>query len=126
VAVSHAQGQVFDPFGTAVPGVIITLADERGSTLQTTTDDQGRFRLAATQGNYSFKAKLPMFQTSQTQLNVSEDLAGLIHPRSLRVILGMNSLFCAWVTTSQKEFQQIISDNKKRSEETAQRNATQK
>jgi hypothetical protein len=126
VAVSHAQGQVFDPFGVVVPGVVVTLDDERGSTLQTTTDSQGRFRFAASRGKYSFKAVLPMFQTSRTQLNVGENLAGLVHRQNLHVILGLIGSYCAWVTTSQEEFQQIINNNKKRSEETAQRNATQK
>jgi len=67
-----------------------------------------------------------MFQTSQTELNVGEDLIGLVHPSDLHVILGLNGSDCAWVTTSQKEFKQIVNSNKKRSEESVQRNATQK
>jgi hypothetical protein len=126
VSVSRVEGQVFDPSGTVVPGVIITLADERGSKIQTTTDGQGRFRLAASPGEYSFTAVVPMFQTSQTRLNVGEDLAGLFHPSNLRVILGMAGSFCPWVTTSQREFRDVISSNKKRIEEAAQGNATQK
>lgn len=126
VATSRVQGQVFDPFGVVVPDVVVTLVNERGSTLQTRTDSQGRFRLAAARGNYSFKAVYPMLQTSQTELNVGEDLADLIHPSKLHVVLGLNGSYCAWVTTSKKEFRQIICSNKKRSEETTQRNATQK
>jgi hypothetical protein len=126
VTVSHARGQVVDPFGSALPGAVVTLADERGSTFQATTDSQSRFSLAAPPGTYSFTAVLPMFQTSQTHLNVGDDLAGFIHARSLRVILGLNGSYCAWVTTSKRQLQEIISDNKKRSEETAKRNATQK
>ncbi|MGO8758835.1 MAG: carboxypeptidase-like regulatory domain-containing protein [Terracidiphilus sp.] len=126
VSVPRVQGQVFDPLGTAVPGVVVKLVDQRGSTLQATTDGQGRFRLAAPPGEYSFTAVLPMFQTSQTELSVGEDLAGLVHPRNLYVVLGMAGTFCPWVTTSEKEFRNIINGNKKRSEESTQRNATQK
>jgi hypothetical protein len=126
VAVSRVEGKVFGPFGVVVPGVVVSLVNEQGSTLQTKTDSEGRFRVAASPGKYSFKAVFPMFQTSQTELNVGEDLVGLVHPGNLWVILGLNGADCAWVTTSQKEFRQIISSNKKRAEESAQRNATQK
>jgi hypothetical protein len=125
-AVSRVEGRVFDPFGVAVPGVVVSLVNEQGSTLQTKTDSEGRFRVAASPGEYSFKAVFPMFQTSQTELNVGEDLVGLVHPGSLWVILGLNGADCAWITSSQKEFRQIISSNKKRAKESAQRNATHK
>jgi hypothetical protein len=120
VAASRVQGQVCDPFGVAVPGVAIALVDERGSALRADTDSQGRFRLAVSPGKYSFKAVLPMFQSSQTELNVAKDLTGIVRPSELHVILGLNGSYCAWVTTSQKGFQQIISGNKKRFEEIAQ------
>jgi hypothetical protein len=126
VIVSRVEGQVFDPFGVVVPGVVITLVDERGSTQKYTTDSLGRFRLAVSPGKYSFKAVFPMFQISQTELSVGEDLVGLLRPSTVYVILGLNGSYCAWVTTSRKEFRQIISSNKKRSEESTQRNATQK
>jgi hypothetical protein len=126
VSVSRVQGRVFDPFGVVVPGVVITLVDEHNMTLQTTTDAQGRFHLAASPGKYLFKAIFPMFQISHTELSVGEDLVGLIHPSDLHVILGLDGLDCAWVTTSQKEFQQIISSNNKRLKETVQNHATQK
>lgn len=126
VAVSRIEGEVFDPFGVVVPGVVVSLVSEQGSTLQTKTDNEGRFRLAASAGNYSFRAVFPMFQASQTELSVGEDLAGLVHPSNLRVILGMTGSFCSWVTTSQKEFRNIINSNKKRSEESAKKHATQK
>ncbi len=126
VAVSRVQGRVFDWSGTIVPGVVVTLVDERGSKMQTTTDSQGHFHLAPSPGEYSSTAVFPMFQTSQTKLNVGEDLVGLAHPSNLFVIIGMAGSFCPWVTTSQKEFRNIISGNKKRIEEAAQRNATQK
>jgi hypothetical protein len=126
VAVSRVQGQVFDPFGVAVPGVFVSLRNEQSSTLQTKTDDNGHFQIAAPPGEYSFTAVLSMFQTSQTTLSVGKDLVRLVRPDGLYVILGLNGSDCAWVTTSQKEFRQIISSNKKRSEESAQRNATQK
>jgi hypothetical protein len=126
VSVSRVQGRVFDPFGAIVPGVVITLVDEHNATLQTTTDEQGRFHLASSPGKYRFKAVFQMFQTSQTELNVGEDLVGLVHPSDLRVILGLSGSYCAWVTTSQKEFRQIISSNEKRLKESAQKHATQK
>lgn len=94
VDVSRAQGHVFDPFGAVVPGVIVTLTGERGAIQRTTTDNQGRFRLHASRGNYSFRAALPMFEVSQTHLNIGEDLSSVVRPRSLRVILGINGLFC--------------------------------
>jgi len=126
VVVSRVQGQVADPFGVAVPGVTVTLVDKRGSTLRATTDSQGRFSVDASPGEYSFKAALSNFQASQTQLNVGEDLAGLFHPSNLHVILGMAGSFCPWITTNESEFRSNISRNKKRSEESTQRNATQK
>jgi hypothetical protein len=126
VIVSRVEGQVFDPFGVVVPGVAITLVDNRGSTKKYTTDSQGRFRLAVSPGKYSFKAVFPMFEYSQTELIVGEDLVGVIRPSNIYVILGMNGSYCAWVTTSRKGFRQIISSNKKRSEESIRRNATQK
>ncbi len=126
VAVSRVQGQVFDPFGAVVPGVVITLVNAQGLTLKTTTDAQGRFHVAASPGKYFFKAVFPMFQTSQTELSVGEDLVGPVHSNNLYVIMGLSGSYCAWVTTSPEEFQQIIGSNKKRSEESTQRNATQK
>jgi hypothetical protein len=59
-------------------------------------------------------------------LNVGRDIAGLVHPSALSVVLGLSSLDCPWVTTSRKELQNIISSNKKRTEESVQRYATQK
>jgi len=125
VAVSRVGGRVFDPFGVAVPGAAISLVDEQGSTLQTKTDSEGRFRVAASPGKYSFKAAFPRFQTSQTELNVGEDLVGPVRQGNLWVILGLEGADCAWVTTSHKEFRQIISSNKERAEGSARRNATQ-
>jgi hypothetical protein len=124
VAASRVDGQVYDSFGTVVPGVAITLTDERGSKLEAKTDDQGRFRIAAASGKYSFKATFAMFETSQTSLDVGADLAGLLHPSKLYVILGLNGSNCPWVTTSQKKFRQIVNSNKKRSEESSQQHAT--
>jgi len=115
VSVSRIQGRVFDPFGVPVPGVVITLVDEDGRTLQTKSDGGGRFQIAASPGKYSFKADFPMFQTSDTELAVGEDLIGFIHPSHLYVILGLTGSECAWITTSRKEFEQVISDNKKKS-----------
>jgi hypothetical protein len=126
VSVSRVQGRVFDPFGTVVPGAVITLVNEHNVTLQTTTDNQGRFHFATSPGKYRFKAEIQMFQKSQTELSVGEDLAGLIYPSDLHVILGLSGSYCAWVTTSQREFRQIISSNEKRLKESAQNNATQK
>jgi len=47
VSVSRVQGQVFDPFGTVVPGVLITLVDEHNVTQQAISDAEGRFHLEA-------------------------------------------------------------------------------
>jgi len=126
IFVCRVQGHVFDPFGTAVPGVVLSLVNGSAATLQTTSDNQGGFRLAAPPGKYSLKAVFPMFQTSQAELNVSEDSAGLVRPGNLYVILGMTGSFCAWVTTSKKDFDKIIRANKKRLKEAAENNATQK
>ncbi len=126
VSVSRVRGRVFDPFGAALPGVAIKLADEQSLTLETTADGWGRFHFSASPGKYSFEATLPMFQTSRAQLIVGEDLIGLVRHSELYVILGLSGSECAWATTSQKEFKQIVSSNKKRSEEPVQNNATQK
>jgi hypothetical protein len=99
VSVSRVQGRVFDPFGVVVPGVVITLVDEQNTSLQLATDEQGRFHFAISPGKYRLKAVFQMFQTSQTELNVGEDLVGLVHPGDLYVILGLSGSYCAWVTT---------------------------
>ncbi len=126
ITVSRVQGQVFDPTGAVVPGVVISLVGEGGSTLQVTTDQQGRFQLSVSPGRYILKAVVPMFQMAAIELNVKEDVNALNPSGELRVILGLGGSFCPWVTTSNREFQQIIRANKKRIEESAQRNATQK
>jgi hypothetical protein len=124
--VSRVRGRVFDPFGIVIPGVSIKLVDNQDTSLQTTSDARGYFRLAARPGEYSFKATFQPFQTSQAELDVGEDLVSLVRRSDLKVILGLGGSDCAWVTTSQKEFRQIISSNEKRVKESAEKNATQK
>jgi hypothetical protein len=126
VTVANVRGRVFDPLGALVPGVVITLVDEHNQKLQTTTDAAGRFHIDTSPGNYSFEAVSPPLQTSQTNLSVGKDLIGLVRPSDLHVILGLNGSYCAWVTTSRKELNQIITGNEKRSQESVQKYATQK
>ncbi len=126
VLVSRAQGKVVDPTGVAIPGAAVAFADDHGVTLQTKTDNRGMFRLAARPGMYSFKASFPMFEPAHADLEVGRNLVRLVRPSDLHVILGLGGSDCAWVTTSQRKFKQIIESNKKRSEVAVQKDATKK
>ena len=126
VHVSRVQGQVFDPLGAFVPGAEVSLRSGKGALLQTTTDSMGRFQMDAAPGQYVLEVVIPAFQFSSAELVVDPDLGNLKRPDTLWVIVGLGGVSCPLVTTSKKEFQQMIRADKKRLKETTQPNATQK
>jgi hypothetical protein len=42
------------------------------------------------------------------EFNVGRDAQSLLHPSNLSVVVGLNGLFCPWVTTSKKKLEQEI------------------
>ncbi len=130
VTVVRFQGQVFDPGGTGVPDVKISLVHELGelgATMQLTADEQGRFQLDVLPDRYNFKAIDPLFQTASGQLTIlGREDGGRKRPDFLYVVIGMAGSFCPWMTTSKSKFERVIRANKRRMKEAAQQNATQK
>jgi hypothetical protein len=126
LSVSRVQGQVFDPLGRVVPGAEVSLVSGGGASIKVETGAMGEFRFNAAPGRYVLKVVYPAFQFSSVELTVRRNLWNLLHPSTLRVILGVGSFDCPWVTTRNREFQAMIRTNNKRLKEAVQTNATQK
>jgi hypothetical protein len=50
----------------------------------------------------------PAFEMAMIEFNVGRDAQSLLHPSNLSVVVGLNGLFCPWVTTSKKKLEQEI------------------
>ncbi|HME57577.1 MAG TPA: carboxypeptidase-like regulatory domain-containing protein [Terracidiphilus sp.] len=124
--VSRVQGQVFDITGAAVPGVVVSLVQDGKSTAQFHTGSNGEFQFKPAPGLYLLKAEVPAFQRASVELKVGRDLWNLLHPSTLRVIVGLYGSFCPWVTTSNREFQKMVRANNQRLKEHTETNATQR
>jgi hypothetical protein len=108
LVVSWVQGQVFDPNGIPIPGAQITLNRDGLRQAQSTTDANGNFALDVPPGNYVFRAELRGFEVTTAELEVGRDIANLVRPKALKVILALSGMNCPWVTSSNKEFKEIV------------------
>ncbi len=126
LSVSQVRGQVFDPFGIPVSDATVSLVSRNGKSLETTSDETGRFALDAPLGLYFLKVEQQGFALSSTELYVGRNLWTTIHRQELRVMLGFAGSYCPWVTTSKREFLTAVQANIKRLKDTFQTNATQK
>jgi len=108
LVVPYARGRVFDPFGVPVPGAQISLSRDGLQQAQSRTDADGRFEVSVPPGGYHFKAEMRGFEVTKAELEVGRDIANTLHPKALRVILALGSMNCPWVTTSRKEFKEMV------------------
>ena len=122
---SRVQGMIVDPTGVPVPGARISLTAEGKPILETRSGSDGRFSLKAPAGQYIFRVDVAPFAGPEIELDLGKDLASLLHPNSMHVILGLGS-FCPWVTTSDRNLKRETELNKQRLKESTQKNATQK
>jgi len=119
------QGRLSDIAGNPVSGAVVTLESNNGSQFKATTRANGQFRLDAPPGKYKLLAFYPSFQSISTTLTVGPNTTAS-QESTLYIILGLQGSYCSFITTSKKEFDNIIRANKKRLKESAQKNATQK
>jgi len=115
LVVPHVKGRVFDPSGAPIPGAEISLKSDGVQNAQSKTDSDGRFELKVPPGSYHLRAEMRGFEVTTAELEVGRDIANIVHPKALMVILAFGSMNCPWVTTSDKEFKEL-----------AHRHATQK
>jgi hypothetical protein len=108
LVVSRVQGQVIDPNGAPVSDARISLSRGGQETIQSKTDAVGRFKLNVPSVSYTFMAELRGFEVTTAELEVGRDIANLFHPTALRVILALPGMNCPWVTTSNKELEQMV------------------
>src|SRR4051795_12387401 len=68
----EVTGRIVDPSGGAMPGVTVTLTPESGSEtlLETVTNSEGAYAIAAAPGRYRVHAELPGFASIDRQLLV--------------------------------------------------------
>ena len=114
LVVSHVQGRVFDPHGDPVPGVQIALSRDGILLIQSKTDSNGKFLLNVPSGTYGFKAEGRGFESTTAELEVGRDIANLVHPTALKVILALPGVNCPWVTSSNKEFKEPVHNPSKK------------
>jgi hypothetical protein len=119
------RGVVVDPTGVPLSDAIVSLSGDTNSKFETKSDAEGGFSLRVPDGHYTFKVEMKMFAGPEIGLDVSRDVANVIHPKYLKVLIGLPGSFCPWVTTDDKQFKYEIAENKKRLQESAKKNATQ-
>ena len=108
LAVRRVQGRVYDPGGVALAGAIVTLSSETEVAFQSKSDSSGKFSINAPSGRYVLKAAFPNFETTRASVDVGVDIFSVVHPTALRVILALPGMNCPWVTTSNKEFKELV------------------
>jgi hypothetical protein len=113
VTVRRVQGQVFDPNGVPVPGVIVSLSSEAHPDIQSKTGAAGEFSIKARPGRYVLKALYPNFETTRAELDIGEDVISIFHPTALRIILALHGMNCPWVTANKKEFNLLNEQHRK-------------
>ncbi|HEV2174692.1 MAG TPA: carboxypeptidase-like regulatory domain-containing protein [Nitrospira sp.] len=106
--VPRVQGQVFDPTGIALPDAAISLWPDGRPIVQLKSDAKGQFYFKVESGHYILKATYPGFAITTAELEVGKDVVSILHPEALRVILALPGLNCPWVTTSNKEFKELV------------------
>jgi hypothetical protein len=108
LVVPRVHGQVLDSSGVPVSGAVVSLTPDGNPAMQTKTDSMGRFDFKASSGSYVLKAEYPGFEITTAELEVGKDALNTLHPTALRVILGLPGINCPWVTTSNKEYKELI------------------
>jgi hypothetical protein len=108
LVVPRVQGQVFDATGIPVPNAVVSLKQDGKPAVDVKTDAEGRFYFKVQAGQYSLKASYPGFEVTTAELEVGNDAVNLIHPTALKVILALPGINCPWVTTSNKEFKELV------------------
>jgi hypothetical protein len=111
LVVPRVQGQVFDATGIPVPNAVVSLKQDGKPAVDAKTDAAGRFYFKIQAGQYNLKASYPGFEVTTAELEVGEDAVNLIHPTALKVILALPGINCPWVTTSNKEFKELVHKN---------------
>jgi len=125
VLAAHARGLIVDPTGVPLSGALMTMTGEVGSKLETKSDADGHWSLKAPPGHYIFRVEMNVFAGPEIGLDIDRDVTNIIRPTELRVLMGLQGMFCPWVTTNNAKFKHEIAENKKRLQESAKKNATQ-
>jgi hypothetical protein len=108
LTVPRIRGHVFDATGILIPGVLISVSSDTRPEVQLKTDASGQFNFKVSPGRYVLKASYPGFEVKKARLDVGADILSLLHPTALRVILSVGLCDCPWVTTSNKEFKELV------------------
>ena len=126
IAVSHVQGQVFDPFGIPVPRATVILVPKKGNALETKADGAGRFEVNAPSGHYAMKVEQQGFAFSKVELKIRRGFWKVLPREKLLVLLGFAGSYCPEVITSKEEFLSATQANIERLRGTVHTDATQK
>ena len=126
ISAANIQGQIFDPSGISIPEASVTILREDKEVTKLKTDKEGRFYVESREGIYRLKISAPGFEASQFRVRVRRHSLGLQRSPTIRILLGLPSLNCAWATTREKEFRREVRNNNERMQRNIQDNATQK
>ena len=108
IHVAALRGQVFDPSGVPIPGVVLTISKDGHTVSSWKSNINGGFDLKGFSGEYEIHAESPGFMPFSLSTEVGSDLSTLLHPKSLKVILGLGGTTCGFATTSQRQFKNEV------------------
>jgi len=108
LSIPKVQGRVFDPTGAPIPKALVRLSQDGKLPINLETDQSGRFVFRVQAGTYVLRAQAQGFENTEATLDVGRDVASLFHPKALKVILALPGMNCPWVTTSNREYRQLV------------------
>ena len=110
---THVHGAVYDKAGKALAGAKVELVREDNVIVSATTGQDGGFRFTHVEGNYELRVTAAHFSPASREILVSMELARAVRGQNLYVLMGPGvcAESCSLITTSKKEFQEIVRRN---------------
>jgi hypothetical protein len=112
----HVHGAVYDKAGKPVAGAKVELVRDDRVVFETTTDKSGAFKFKDANGLFLLRVLDGRFASAEREVQVGFELAYAAQNRNLFVLLGPSACAdsCSTITTSKKEFEQIVRRNARR------------
>jgi hypothetical protein len=106
----RVHGAVYDKAGKPLPDAKVELVKNDAVVLTTTTDPSGGFRFEHVGGLYTLRVRDGKHSPASREIKVEFELGSAAQNRNLFVLLGPSACAesCSTVTTSRKEFNQIV------------------